>query len=291
MEIRVLKYFLTIAREENITKAAKILHVTQPTLSRQLMQLEEELGVKLFKRSNHNIILTEEGIMLRQRARELTALADKIKTDLRHDNDGPLTGEIVIGCGETHSMNCLSQVMTSFRRQYPQVHFSIYTATADDIKAGIDQGLMDMGLVVEPAEISKYDFIRMPQKELWGVLMRKDSPLAQKDYVTAEDLTHMPLIMSRREDVKRELANWFGDCFDQIEVAATGTLQYNMSVMVKNHIGTAIGLLLDNVSYPELCLRPLFPKLETGTIFIWKKYQLYAPAAQKFIEYCKNHIK
>ena len=168
MELRVLNYFLIVAREENITKAAQLLHVTQPTLSRQLMQLEEELGVKLFHRGKHSISLTEDGMLLRRRAQELASLSEKTKLELRHKAEMP-GGEIAIGCGETKSMSLLSQSMVSFREMYPQVQFRIYSAIADDIKERIEKGLLDMGLLVEPVDISKYEFIRLPVKELVSI--------------------------------------------------------------------------------------------------------------------------
>ena len=163
MEIRVLKYFLAVAREENITKAAALLHITQPTLSRQLMQLEEELGIKLLRRSKHSVLLTEEGMLLRRRAQEIVDLA-----------------EIAIGCGETKNMKLLSEMITSFQQQYTNVSFEIYTAIADDVKEKLNHGILDMGLLLEPVEISKYHFVKMPLKETLNVLMRKDDPLAQK---------------------------------------------------------------------------------------------------------------
>ena len=166
MEPRVLKYFLMVAREENITKTAQLLHVTQPTLSRQLMQLEEELGVQLFHRGKHNVTLTEDGMLLRRRAQELVSLSEKAKMELQHKEEMP-TGEIAIGCGETKSMAALSEKMVSFRQKYPLVQFSIYSAIADDIKERLEKGLLDMGLLVEPVDISKYEFIRLPLKEQW----------------------------------------------------------------------------------------------------------------------------
>ena len=232
MELRVLKYFLMVAREENITKAAQLLHVTQPTLSRQLMQLEEELGVQLFHRGKHNVTLTEDGMLLRRRAQELVSLSEKTKMELQHKEEMP-TGEIAIGCGETKSMAALSEKMVSFRQKYPLVQFSIYSAIADDIKERLEKGLLDMGLLVEPVDISKYEFIRLPLKEQWGVLVRADSQLAEKEFVTPEDLRGVPLLMVRRELVKNELANWFGDSFDQLEIAAT----YNLIVNVHGGAG------------------------------------------------------
>lgn len=167
MELRVLNYFLMVAREENIARAAQLLHITQLTLSRQLMRLEEELGVQLFHRGKYRVSLTEEGMLLRRRAQELVSLSEKTKLELQHREDA-LAGEIAIGCGETRSMSLLSESMASFRREYPMVQFSIYSAIADDIKERIEKGLLDMGLLAEPVDISKYAFIRLPLKERWA---------------------------------------------------------------------------------------------------------------------------
>ncbi len=181
MELRVLKYFLMVAREENITKAASLLHITQPTLSRQLMRLEEELGTALFRRSNHSIVLTDDGMLFKRRAREIVALAEKTEQEFSHKEEA-LTGEISIGCGETRNMSFLSRQIALFRKEHPLVQFNIYSANADDIKERIEKGLLDFGLLMEPVDIGKYEFIRMPQKEQWGVLVREDSPLAHREF-------------------------------------------------------------------------------------------------------------
>ena len=167
MELRVLKYFLVVAREENITRSAQLLHITQPTLSRQLMQLEDELGVQLFKRSKYRIILTDDGMLLRRRAQEIVDLAEKIEREFQNRNE-ELSGEIAIGCGETNSMSFLSERIADFRREHPLVSFNIYSATADDIKDRLEKGLLDLGLLAEPVEIGRYDFIRMPKRDIWG---------------------------------------------------------------------------------------------------------------------------
>lgn len=286
MELRVLNYFLIIAREENITKAAQLLHVTQPTLSRQLMQLEEELGVKLFHRGKHSISLTEDGMLLRRRALELVSLSEKTKLELRHKEEMP-AGEIAIGCGETKSMAVLSEKMASFRQTYPLVQFSIYSAIADDIKERIEKGLLDMGLLVEPVDISKYEFIRLPLKERWGVLVREDSPLAGKEFVTPEDLLGVPLLMVRRELVKNELANWFGAAFDQLEIAATYNLIVNAAFMVEQGLGAALCFDLGAV-FGSLRFVPLSPRMETGSVLVWKKNQTLSAAQTQFIRHIRN---
>ena len=182
MEIRVLKYFLTVAREESITKGAEILHITQPTLSRQLMQLEEELRVQLFIRGKNKIILTDEGMLLRRRAEEIVDLVGRTEKEF-DEHDNLIGGEIFIGAGETNAMHTLADLIKEFNKEYPQVKYNLYSGNADDIKERIDKGLIDIGLLTEPVNIEKYDFIRLPNKEAWGVLMQKDSPLAKKEYI------------------------------------------------------------------------------------------------------------
>ncbi|WP_347564850.1 LysR family transcriptional regulator [Clostridium intestinale] len=180
MEIRVLKYFLTVTRVENITKAAELLHITQPTLSRQLMQLEEELRAQLFLRGKNKITLTEEGMLLKRRVEEIIDLADKTEREFSEQDD-LIGGEVFIGAAEINSMHVLADVIQGFREKYPRVKYNLHSGNADDVKEKIDKGLIDIGLLLEPVNIEKYDFIRLPQKETWGLLMSKDSPLAQKN--------------------------------------------------------------------------------------------------------------
>lgn len=286
MEIRVLKYFLMVAREENITRAAAILHITQPTLSRQLIQLEAELGTKLFHRGKHRIILTDDGMLLKRRAQEIVSLAEKAAKEISHPA-GELAGEIAIGCGETRNMTFLSERIAAFRKKHPLVRYNIYSANADDIRDRLEKGLLDMGLMMEPVKIGEYDFIRMPYKEQWGALVRQDSSLSAKASVTPEDLTHTPLILSRRETVRNELANWFGDCYEGLEIAATYNLLLNAVNMVKNGVGVALGLNLEG-AYGDLHFIPFSPSLQTGAVLVWKKNQASPPAVSAFIRFIQE---
>lgn len=286
MELRVLRYFLAVAREENMTKAAALLHVTQPTLSRQLAQLEGELGVKLFRRGQYRIVLTDDGMLLRRRAQEIVELADKAERELQH-HEQELTGEVAIGCGETVGMTCLSRHIRDFRLHHPQVRFRIYSAIADDVKERIEKGLLDMGLLTEPVDIGRYAFWRLPQKDRWGVLVPKDHPLARKKGGSPGDLVGVPLLMSGRETVRNELAGWFGDAWEDIEVAATYNLILNAANMVKNGVGVALCFDLDNIS-DALTFVPLTPKLETGIVLAWKKDQAASPAAEHFLSALRN---
>lgn len=286
MELRVLKYFLAVAREENITKAAALLHLTQPTLSRQLMQLEEELGVQLFRRSRYHIELTEDGMLLRRRAQELVDLAEKTTREFSL-RETELMGEIAIGAGETRSMSFLSRAMVSFRERYPKVTFRIFSATADDVKERLDTGLLDMGLLTEPVDVGRYAFCRMKERDRWGVLVRLDSPLAGLDSVTPDDLEQVPLIISGRERVQRELANWFGDRWERLQIAASFNLILNAANMVRYGVGTALSFDL-NFSFDDLRFIPLSPAMDTGTVLVWKKDQVLTPAVEAFHQHIKN---
>ena len=288
MELRVLRYFLAVAREENITKAASLLHVTPPTLSRQIQQLEEKLGVKLFRRSQYRVILTDDGMLLRRRAQEIVELADKAQRELRH-TEAELTGEIAIGCGESVGMSFLSRHIREFRRLHPQVQFRIYSANADDIKEHIEKGLLDMGLLTEPVDIGRYAFLRTPQKDRWGVLLPKEHLLAQKAAVAPKDLLGIPLLIAGRETVRNELAGWLGDIYDKIEIAATYNLILNAANMVENGVGAALCFDLGHIS-DGLTFVPLSPSLETGTVLAWKKDQADSPAAKQFLTCIRNTI-
>ena len=239
MEIRVLRYFLTVVREQSITKAAEVLHITQPTLSRQLAQMEEEIGVRLFERGSRKSTLTNEGLLLRRRAEEILQLVDKTEKELIEE-DERVEGKITIGCGELGAVQLLSDLLKSFHEKYPLVTFEIYSATADHVKERMERGLVDIGLLLEPIDIERYDFIRLDYKEHWVVVMRPDCPLAEKEYITAKDLSELPLIMPRRLKVQSELASWFGDYYDSLNVLFTSNLNTNAAVMVSSGLGYSI---------------------------------------------------
>ncbi len=286
MEIRVLKYFLMVAREENITKAANLLHLTQPTLSRQLIQLEEELGVQLFQRSRHRIILTEDGMLLRRRAEEIVALADKTKDDFMHKQDA-LAGIIAIGSGELHSSTYLAHRIAGFQKENPLVQFTFYSGNSDNIKERLERGLLDVGLLQEPVDISKYSFIRTPVREQWGVFVNEDATLATKETVSPKDLAGMPLIMPDRENIKSELLNWFGSDAENLHIIATGNLLYNLATLAKETGGCVVSLNMA-CQYPGLRFIPLSPSVTSGTILVWKKTQTFSSATNAFINYLKH---
>ena len=285
MELRVLKYFLAVAREENITRAAALLHLTQPTLSRQLMQLEEELGVQLFHRSRYHIVLTDDGMLLRRRAQELVDLAEKTAQEFRQKDQ--LRGEISIGSGDLEGMSLLSEMLASFQALHPEVTYQLYSGNADHTKERIEGGTLDLGLLLEPVDISKYDFIRMPVKEQWGVLIHQDDPLARKESVTPEDLAGIPLILTRRELIQQEMERWFGPCAQQLHITATGNLPYNMALLAGARMGAFLTIRL-HCTYDNLRFVPLSPPLESSTVLACKQVQKFSPAVAGLSNHVKN---
>ncbi|MGN0637107.1 MAG: LysR family transcriptional regulator [Huintestinicola sp.] len=287
MELRVLNYFLMAAREENITKAAQLLHVTQPTLSRQLMQLEDELGVKLFRRSNHRIVLTDEGMLLKRRAQEMIDLAEKTRLDFMRSEQ--LSGEIAIGSGELISFSSLTEIMSGFQQKNPLVKYRIFSANADSIKDRLEKGLLDLGLLCEPVDIGKYEFIRMAVKEEWGVLVRCDDELAGREYVTPQDLINRRLFVSERALVRNEFLAWFGKNADSLDIAATYNLLYNVAVMVQHKMGIALCIRLE-AKYDGLCFVPMKPQLNIGSVMVWKKNQIVSPLINAFIDFAEEYL-
>ncbi len=288
MEIRVLKYFLTAAREGSITGAANSLHLTQPTLSRQLKDLERELGQKLFIRGNHNIILTPEGMILRKRAEEIIDLVEKTESEFQSINEF-IGGDIYIGCGETESMRYIAEVMKNIQDEYPDIKFHIHSGNAEDVTEKLDKGLLDFGVLIQPIDLSKYDNITLPKKDVWGVVMRKDSPLALKQEIELDDLINVPLIasrqMSKKYSAESGFLDWFGRYFDKLNITATYNLVYNAAKMVEAGMGYAVTLdkLVNITDSSLICFRPLNPGLESGLDIVWKKYQVFSPAAKLFL--------
>ena len=289
MEFRVLRYFLTVAREGTITGAANSLHLTQPTLSRQLMDLEKELGQKLLVRGKYKVTLTPEGMMLRKRAEEIVSLVEKTQEEFSSIND-IIGGDIYIGCGETDSMKYIAEVIKDIRMEYPQIKFHIYSGNAEDVIEKLDKGLIDFGVLIQPIDLSKYDNITLPEKDLWGVIVRKDSPLAKKEKIMLDDLKAVPVIASRQMSEKYSgqsgFLDWFGSEFKNLNIAATYNLVYNAAIMVRAGIGCAVTLdkLVNTTGESELCFIPLSPKLESGLDIVWKKHQIFSPAAKLFLE-------
>lgn len=291
MEFRVLHYFLAIARKETISKAAESLHITQPTLSRQMKGLEEQLGKQLFIRGNRKINLTEEGILLRQRAEEIISLVEKTESEIMH-SDTTISGDIYIGSGETEGMRILAKVIDTCHKEYPKIKFHLYSGNSQDVVEKIENGLIDFGVLIEPADISKYDFIKIPVKDKWGVLMRKDSPIASLKSITADTLKKLPLICSSQEIVKNEISGWLNDDYNKLNIVATYNLIYNASLLVEEGSGYALGLdkLINTSGNSKLCFIPLEPKLEVGLTLIWKKYHLFSKATSYFLNQLRKEI-
>lgn len=289
MEIRVLRYFLAIAREGSITNAANFLHITQPTLSRQIHDLENELGQKLFTRGSHNMALTAEGMILRKRAEEIISMVDKTEAEFTSMEEA-VGGDIYIGGGETDAIKFLAKVAKELHDAYPNIHYHLYSGNAQDVTERLDKGLLDFGVLVQPADISKYDYLNIPAKDIWGVVMRKDSPLAEKEAICKEDLIGVPLICSRQaisqERNKNEFVQWFGEEFDKLNIVTTFNLVYNAAIMVDAGLGYAVTIdkIANTSENSSLCFRPLNPRLDSGLNLIWKKYQVFSSAAELFLE-------
>ena len=296
MELRVLKYFLTVAREGSITGAANSLHLTQPTLSRQIMDLEKELGHKLLIRGKSNISLTPEGMILRKRAEEIIDMAEKTEAEFSSMKE-IIGGDIYIGSGETDAMKYIAEVMKNIQNNYPGIKFHIHSGNAEDVIEKLDKGLLDFGLLIQPIDLSKYDHLTMPSKDVWGVIMRKDSPLAAKEKIEMNDLETLPIIasrqMSKKYSAESGFLDWFGEKFDNLNIAATYNLVYNAAIMVEAGLGYAVTLdkLIDTNPDNNLVFRPLSPRLESGLDIVWKKYQVFSPAAKLFLEKLNEKFK
>lgn len=269
MEIRLLKYFLTVACEQSITSAAEILHITQPTLSRQLMELENEIGKNLFVRGNKKILvndgkisLTDEGILLRKRAQDIIELIDKTERELS-GSENEINGSIYIGCGETHVISLVFEVAKKLRAEHSGISFELFSGNEEDITYRLDKGLIDFGLLIEPADITKYNFIKLPAFDRWGILMRCDSPLADKEYIEPKDLWDKPLIVSRQAFSYGKLQEWIGKNAEELDIVAGANLLYNPSLMVRADMGYLFSLdkLIETTQDNKLCYRPLKPEL------------------------------
>lgn len=288
MENRVLKYFLVVAREQNITKASEILHISQPALSRQLMQLEEELGAKLFIRGKRNITLTDEGLYLRQKAQEIIDLTEKTEQEFANGLTS-LSGVISIGMGETMASSYLADLIYEFREEYPDVRFQIISGNADETREQLEKGLLDIGILLEPTDLSKYDIIRLPVKDTWGVIVPSKCPLCKKEYVTAEDLKDRKIFMNNRAVNHSLFSSWFGKFYNEKNINITGNLLYNAAMLVSKGMGCAITVdgAVQLYNHPELNFRPLYPKIEQTSVLVYKKHQILSNCVLKFIELIK----
>lgn len=287
MELRVLGYFLAVAREQSIVRAAESLHLSQPTLSTQIKALEEELGKQLLIRGSkgtRKVTLTEEGMILRKRAEEILNLVQKTEREISL-SDQMIVGDVYIGTGETDAIRFMARAAKELYKFYPGIHYHISSGNADFVSEQLDKGLIDFGIVFGNVDHVKYNSIELPFKDIWGVLMRRDSPLADKAEVQPEDLWDKPLIISNQDDSKGTLTAWIKKELSELEIVATYNLLFNASLMVEEGLGYAIGLdkIINTSGNSKLCFRPLFPQTESGMHIVWKRYQVFSKAAEKFI--------
>lgn len=291
MENRWLKYFLVAAQEENMTRAAEILHISQPALSKQIMQLEDELGARLFVRGKRSLTLTEEGRFLLGRAREIVALTEKTERDFR-DGIVSYNGMISIGMGETATSLWLGRLAVEFTKMYPDVKFDFYSATADSVKERIEKGLLDAGLLIEPTvDLPRYDFLRLPVKERWGVLVSAEHPLFRKDSVTPADLAPERLFVPRR--LADRLEEWIGISAHSPNVFGTHNLLNNVAALVRDNAGVALTIGGASGLYDkrELAWKPLEPEMSLESVLVWKKYKATSPSAEKFLDFVRHSVK
>ena len=292
MELRVLQYFLAVAREQSIIRAAESLHLSQPTLSTQIKAMEEELGKQLLIRGtkgSRKVTLTEEGMILRKRAEEILNLVQKTEREITL-SDQIIVGDVYIGTGETDAIRIMAIAARELYKTYPGIHYHIASGNSDFVLEQLDKGLIDFGMIFGSIDHAKYNSIPLPYKDTWGVLMRKDSPLAEKETVSPEDLWDKPLIVSRQEADKGILPAWIKSESSEIEIVATYNLLFNASLMVEEGLGYAIGFdkIINTSGSSNLCFRPLYPKREAGMSIIWKKYQIFSKASEKFMEKIKE---
>lgn len=288
MELRVLNYFVEASRAENISRAAAKLHVSQPAMSKQLKLLEEELGQKLFKRSNYSIKLTAEGMLFRRRAEDILDMVHKTKSEFAAMDDD-ISGDVHIGCAESDSFKYVAQAAKILRDAHPGIRFHIYSGNNEDLDYRLEKGLLDFAVVLQSVDAEQFDFLPLPAPDVWGVVMRKDCTLAKKKRICLSDLAGLPLIMSR-EGMRNEYPSWFGAEFEKLDIAVTFNLFYNAAVMVREGLGFALSI--DKIAKTDkesgLCFRPLSPKLTSTLRFIWKKYQRLSPAAALLLQEMKK---
>lgn len=291
MDIRVLRYFLAVAREQTISGAAEALHMTQPPLSKQLKELEEELGKPLFLRGKRRITLTREGMLLRKRAEEIIELVEKTKAEVSA-SDESVSGEVTIGGGETERMRPIAQAVSQIRARHPGIRIHMISGDGYDVAERLDRGLIDFGTLIEPIDVSKYDSLRLPQPDVWGLILRRDHPLAQQAAIRPEDLLRLPILASRQMVGENGLSGWLGYDYAKLNIVATGNLINNLVLLIEEGMGCA--LTLDGVEKfvgNQLCFRPLAPRLESWMYLVWKKYQVFSPAAEVFLNQVRANLE
>ena len=291
MEIRNLRYFLAVAREENMTRAAEQLHVTQPTLSKALRALEEELGKKLFTRHSFSIRLTDEGMLLRGRAEDLLSMADKITREFVSLDD--ITGgDICLGLAESYQIRILARAIKEFRKQYPDLRYHITSGDTEQVTEKLDKGLLDFAVLAEKPDTDKYDFLPFPRADVWGLVFPADDPLGKKEAVTAEDLRGLPLFCSE-QSWRVDIPGWAGDRMAVLRLEGSFRLSYNGSMFAREGLGYLLTFdrLIDTSPGSGLVFRPLSPALETKLYLIRKKYQPLSPISERFLKHLKRSFE
>ena len=285
MELRVLKYFLEVARLENITKAAEVLSVTQPTISRQIKDLEWELGEKLFERTNYAVRLTPAGEILRERAEDIIAMADKTVLDLKMIKEDEVIGDIAIACAESKNIAFLAKTILLLKKQHPKIRYHLYAGDSERVLEKLDKGLFDFAVIVENVDVEKYNSITVHSVDRWGVVMRRDAELADRDYIEPKDLIGKPLMVSRQA-LAADLPKWFGDDISKLNVVATLDLSYNGSVLARGGVGYLLTFdgLTDTSNDSPLCFKPLMPELVTNMYVVWRRGQQFTRAGEVFLE-------
>ena len=283
MEIRALRYFLAAAREENMTRAAELLHVTQPTLSRTIRALEEELGKKLFVRHSFNISLTDEGLLLRDRAEDLVTMADKIEREfLSLDNISG--GELYLGLAESYQIRYLARELHALKRTYPSLRYHITSGDTEQVTEKLDKGLLDFAVLCSTPDAAKYDSIPFPEGDLWGVILPENDPLAKKETIAVDDLFGLPLFTSE-QGWNGDIKTWAGEGFDRLHLEGSSRLSYNASLFVREGLGYQLTFahLVNTSRESGLVFRPLSPALPVRLYLIWNKYQTFTPIAERFL--------
>jgi len=286
MDTTILRHFLTIAREGSMTAAANELHISQPTLSVQMKQLEDTLGKKVFQKQGRNLVLTEEGVLLRKRAEDILSLVDKTMQEFQ-DMDNLIGGEIRFGCAETYLVHHIATVFHDLQLQYPLLHFHITSGNTEQVIERIERGILDFALIVEPPSLDNFNYIELPGTDTYGVLMRPDHPLAAKQAIVFDDLVSENLIASE-QTIQNDISRWCGEKVNQLNFIGNVNLFYNGSQFVKNGVG--LQLIFEHLvpQCDELIWRPLSPKLETRCYIVWKKYQIFTPITEIFIKALTN---
>ena len=284
MEIRVLRYFLETAREGNMTRAAERLFISQPTMSKQLKELENELGAKLFIRSNYSIRLTEAGMLLRDRAEDILSLVDKTEAEFKSLEETN-SGDIFVGAPESEAMSLFAETVHTLQKNYPRIRCNIYSGNLSDVCERLDKGLLDFAIVMSYVDLSKYNYLELPMKDTWGILMRKDDPLAGKNSFAVSDLDKLPLICSRQW-IDQESPRWLGAAAKDMNIVATYNLVFNGSVMVRAGMGYAVVLdkLVNTGEDSDLTFIPLSGVPQTEMYVIWRKYQTFTPIADLLLQ-------